>query len=265
MSTVFTLDDDPITFIVPSSASIPPGNITEADWLALLGRVTAVEGISLADLPDVNVPAPNDGDTLVYDAVAEEWVPQTAQTGFRVRGSDGIAVTENASDLTFRTGLTATQDAGRTYVEPVFGTTADTVAKGLHIHSNPIPVLQTFDATGYLSGSSRQLVSRSVMLENNVNYKVVVRFRPQMRGADAGAAYYTMSVSIGGNTRTSPGGATSGFWCVQGVPNKEEWVHVRSIDGTGASITITSSVAYHSGSGMNVDAGEIEIDLRPNR
>lgn len=237
----------------------------ESDLATLLGRPVITE---LNDIVDVNAPAPAEGQTIIWDEAAGEYINGVPDTGIEVQrsgSSQGVGVTR----LNFNQALNIliTEGGQRADIFPVWGGTgtADSFSRSDHTHTNPLPIFQPFNATGYMSGGTRQVVSRSVVLAAGIRHVVIARFRPQMRGADPGAGYFTMTTAIAGNSRTSPGGQTSGFWCVQGVPNKEEWVHAREIVGTGSSITVTGSVAYHSGAGFNVDAGELEIEVKPDR
>lgn len=137
-------------------------------------------------------------------------------------------------------------------------------ASASHSHTTPSIVRSTFGAGGYMSSGSRSLTSTPVTLASGIEYLVVATLNMQMRGADPGACYYRLSVVIDGNTRQSNGGS-SGFWCVQGVPDKTTWVHSRTLTGTGSAITVSASVAYHSGGGFYTDAGELEVRLFPAR
>lgn len=233
----------------------------ENDLATILGR-PAIE--KLTDINDV-IGTPVDGDTIIWNADDSEWIPGIPITGINVQRS-GTPIASDVTTLNINQSMNVSDSGGgEVSVFPVWGTAANTFAQGNHTHTNPLPVFQPFNATGYMSGGTRQVVTRSVTLEAGISYVVVARLRPQFRGADAGTGYYTMTLNIAGNTKTSAGGATSGFWCVQGVPNKEEWVHARTIVGTGAAVTITGSVGYWGGAGFYVDAGELEIDLRPAR
>lgn len=236
----------------------------ESDLAIVLAR-PAIE--ALDDVPDVDVAGATAGQSLIRNAANDGWEPGTPVTGISVKDNTDTGAT-GVTTIDFIRGLRATEQVpGEVDITIDYGGTGSSanVARADHWHANPLPVFQSFGASGYMSGGTRQVVSRSVTLNNGVSYNVIARFRPQMRGADGGAAYYTMTLDIGGTSKTSTGGASSGFWCVQGVPNKEEWVFARNIVGTGASVTVSGSVSYHSGSGFNVDAGELEIDLRPNR
>lgn len=262
MSSVFTLDDDPIVLVVPAGASIPPGNITEAEWLSLKNRVTVVEGYGMADLSDIDVSGISDGDVLIWDSDAQVWEPGTAQSGIsRVIDWDTDIGDGPYTELQTAPPLYAVEHPGfpnRARIGVNIGTTANTVAAGNHTHRLPAYERAEFGPTGYMSGGIRQLATRSVVLASGVQYRIVARMKLQMRGADAGAAYYLMNINIDGLSRTSPGGS-NGFWCVQGVPNKEEFTGSVTRTGTGSAITVTASVGYHSGAGFNVDAGELEV------
>src|SRR5690606_40496760 len=104
-------------------------------------RIGAMEGHTIADHPDTDIDSPVEGQILQYDA-AGKLVNVTPGGGVRVRDHTAAIVTENAGDLTFRKGLTAANpfpdQPTRTVVEPRFGTDAETVAEGNHLH--PVPV-----------------------------------------------------------------------------------------------------------------------------
>ena len=244
-----------------------------AEVATLQGRATALEArvdiTSLGDIPDV-VGTPTAGQALVYDGTDSRWEPTTV--GLPVAATSfGTTVEDDIRFINTTFGLTASGDEPfpgfpRVTLEVDFAGTgsAATVARSDHNHTTASITRGEFAPTGYMSSGTRTLKTENVTLASGVAYLVKARLKPQMRGADSGAAYYTMTVTINGNARTSTGGS-DGFWCVQGVPNKEEWAHHQAITGTGAAITITGAVTYHSGAGFNVDAGELEIELIPNR
>lgn len=189
-------------------------------------------------------------------------IPDFDPTG----GVAGDVVTYDGTDY----GLT-------TPVDPVWGAITGTLADQTdlnsalggksatsHAHTTPSLTRSTFAPGGYMSSGSRALTSTPVTLANGIEYLVVATLNMQMRGADPGACYYRLTVTIDGNARQSNGGST-GFWCVQGVPDKTTWVHDRTLTGTGAAITVSASCAYHSGGGFYTDAGELEVRLFPAR
>lgn len=268
------MTDSPIYMVLIQRPGMPGTGITEleknqitSDIAEALGRVNVTQ---LDDVPGVSVSAPIDGDAVVYDAGTNTWNagPVTGAIPLVRRGSGTVEIFD-VETLETGGGLlidTDGADPAKAIISAAFGGTGAStgVARSDHNHLTDSLTIEPFGPTGYLSGSSRALASRNVTLQSGIEYMVKARLRVQLRGADANQAFYTMSVGLDGNTRTSTGGA-NGYWCVQGVPNKETWTHSRVITGTGASITVTGSVAYHSGAGFNIDAGELEIELSPNR
>lgn len=248
-------------FTAPEAAAI------RDDVDTLLSRPVITQ---LNDVPDVNTTAASDGNVLVYDSDTNTWGASPGALPLSVT-ADGEPMADNVSIVDAGTGLLKSNDVvfgrNRALLSVNFGGTGSSgeVARRDHTHTAPSAARATFNATGYLSTGSRTLATTTVVLAAGVQYLVKATLKPQMRGADSGSAYFTMTTTINGNARTSSGGATSGFWCVQGVPNKESWTHYQTITGTGAAITITGAVAYHSGAGFNVDAGELEIELFPQR
>lgn len=269
MSSVFSLDDDPIVLVVPSSASIPPGNITAAEWLAIKDRVLVVEGRRLGDLADVDTSSVADGDAIVYDAGADAWVPGIASVPIPGR-HDTNEIIGDIKEIATSTerGTTSVESefvSGRYIVGVNFGGTGTStaVARSDHAHFQPIPERVSTVPSGYISGGSQPLGSTSITVSAGKTYAIEAELYGQFRGADSGAAYYTLSITIDGISRTSPGG-TDGFWCVQGVPDKIYWEHARRLTGTGTAITVSASVAWHSGSGFNIDRTYLKVRVRPD-
>ena len=101
-------DGDLAVLTVPAVASIPAGAITAPEWEALKGRVTAVEGLGLVDLTDVDLTGLTDGLTVVYHSASGTWKPGTLTgTIGAVRDHTATVVKTNADTLVFRLGLTA--------------------------------------------------------------------------------------------------------------------------------------------------------------
>lgn len=65
---------------------------------------------SLAELGDVDVETPDDGDVLTYDATAEKWVPEAPT------GGAGIALAGRAADYASLPGGLGSGDAGKAYL-----------------------------------------------------------------------------------------------------------------------------------------------------
>lgn len=204
----------------------------------------------LDDVPDVILTSPAAGHILVRDA-AGNWVNQAPSPAITVTDSASIDLTLTGTDLT-----AAAIFAG--------SGSASTVARSDHAHTADTVTRATFGPGGYMSTGTRSLASANVTLANGIPYLVQARLNMQMRGADAGAAYYQLTVTINGVARTSTGGS-NGFWAVQGVPDKTTWEFSQQITGTGAAITCSASVSYFSGAGFYTDAGELAIELRPGR
>lgn len=267
----YDIDTEPIVITMPAQATAPVNDISAPEWTDLKGRVAAIEGLGLVDLRDVDASGLDDNMILAWSEDASMWVPITFTNGAIARieqnygGSPGQ---DEVSLLTFGPGLgVSSPSANRAHVVPIIGTTEGTLAAGPHTHTQPAPIRGTAPPTGYMGGGSRAIGSPtalSVTLANGIAYVVEAELYGQLRGADAGAAYYTVSITIGGNTFTSPGG-TDGFWCVQGVPDKLYWEHSRRMTGTGASVAVSASLTWHSGAGLNVDRTYLKVRLRPDR
>ena len=249
---------------------VPTGNLTPAEVQALRDDVQAVLDLELGDLSNVTEADKVTGLVLTVQDDGT-WAPQT-MTGMLDRvgtnwPAGNVTTVNDVSALVFTPGISVAESGanpGLVLVSPVFGSTSDTIARGSHTHVQPVPVRVTTAPSGYISGGSQPLGSTSVTLANNINCIVEAELYGQFRGADSGVAYYTLSITIGGNTFTSPGGQ-NGFWCVQGVPDKIQWQHERRLTGTGAAVPVSASVAWHSGSGFNIDRTYLKVRVRPDR
>lgn len=267
----YDIDTEPIVITVPAQATAPVNDIPAAEWVDIKNRVAAVEGLGLVDLSDIDLTDLDDGMLLSWNEGSEMWVPVVAPTGALDRvaqnygGSPGA---DNVVLLTFGQGLSVINPStGRAHIAPVFGNAANTVAEGNHSHIQPAPSRWSAPPSGYMGGGSRAIGSTapaSISLTAGIPYVLEAEVYGQFRGADPGAAYYTLSINIGGDVRSSPGG-TDGFWCVQGVPDKIHWEHSRRLTGAGTGVSVSASVAFHSGAGFNVDRTYLKVRLRPDR
>lgn len=238
------------------------------EWGIIRGEVddllARADITKLDDVPDVAAASPTSGQFLKWNGSA--WVPAAVTSGIPYVKSAGVTtVEENVTTLDFGASFTATNPTdGWVAVVPSFGGsgTSPDFARADHTHTTASKTYTAYTGGGYLSSGSRAIGSTNVTLADGVTYLVEAWPEGQLRGADAGAAYYTISVTIDGNTRTSTAGKK---WVVQGVPNDPNWSHARTITGTGAAIAISASVTYSSGAGLNVDDGHLVVRLTPNR
>lgn len=218
----------------------------QADVATLKARPAITK---LDDVPDVDTAGAVAGDVLTR--ASGGWVATAPVPPISVTDTGSVDLTLDGTTLS-----AAVKYAG--------SGVSDAAARWDHTHIAHNIQRTAFGPQAYMSSGTRTLASTSATLSAGVAYVVKATVKLQMRGADAGAAYYQLRVTINGDARTSPGG-TAGFWCVQGVPDKTDWSHHISILGTGAAIPVTASVLYHSGAGFYTDAGEVEIELKPTR
>lgn len=228
------------------------------DWLDTLNT------FGLDDLADVDTAGAVDGYALIKTPGG--WAPQAI--------TNGITVTDGTDTLTGRTTLYAWRGINVTppsdgnpavaFIDVVFSGTgvADAAARSDHWHNVADKQRAAYTGGGYLSSGSRPAGSLNVTLNAGVTYLVEAWIEGQLRGADPGAAYYTISININGNVRTSVAGKK---WVVQGVPNDPNFSHEAHITGTGTAITVSASIAYSSGAGLSVDDGDLVVRLSPNR
>lgn len=248
--------------------------MTVAEASALRSDIAAyaaqLAAFGLDDLTDVSTAGATDNQALIYDSGTGAWGPGTPPAGYVsqiVKSGDASTAQNNVSQIVLVSGLTTAYGGseGSAYILPVYGGsgTAATIARSDHTHTTPTSSRATFAPGGYMSSGTRSLTSTTVTLLADITYRVKATLNMQMRGADPGACYYRLSVTVNGNTRTSGSGA-NGYWCVQGVPDKTTWDHSQTITGTGAAITVSAAVQYDSGGGFYTDAGDLLIELFPN-
>lgn len=265
---------DDIFLIETARPGATGGNVATVDWTTIRSDVDGLllrpNITALGAVPDVDTSGVAEGDTLLWDATANGgaggWITAVPSPGLTLYNATDLGTPYEVDNLYVGSGIQVTEVLGITGLVPAYGGTgsANSVARSDHAHTVPSLVRSTFGQGGYLGSGSRSLASVNATLADGIEYLVVATLNMQMRGADPGACYYRLSVTIDGDTRQSNGGS-SGFWCVQGVPDKTTWVHHRTLTGTGAAVTCSASVAYHSGGGFYTDAGELEVRLSPAR
>lgn len=236
--------------------------ITEAQLDDITSRLGAMEGHGIADHPDTDIDSPVEGQILQYDA-SGKLVNVTPGGGVRVRDHTAAVVTENAGDLTFRLGLTASQGTGdqstRTFVAPNFGTDANTIAEGNHLHPVPVEtrhVLVDPGAVPVITSGSRNLVTATVgTFAVNVPTKVDVMVYLHGEGVDD-PCLFDLEVVIDGNTASTadiPSTQRPTFeW---GVNGQWQFRHSRVITratGQPGSRDVTFRVVWRNWGGLKV-------------
>src|SRR5690606_33065915 len=161
------LSTEPILIVSPASVHYPPGNPTIAEWNALVGRVTAVEGLGVVDLSDVDADAPEDGMTLIYDAGTQTWKPGAATGKLEeVRNATNTTIIPDVHTILTDRGLDVIPSnegtPGLAYIVPLYGTAQRTVAEGNHTHAIRVDPQFSFPASGSFSSGTRSLVSGTV-------------------------------------------------------------------------------------------------------
>lgn len=257
-------------FLIEVSRRGRDGNYAGVSEVAALDtRVDALEARpNITSIDDI-MPGATTGQVPIKQS-GGTWAPGVIAAGITVQDDGGGDIRPGVTTLIAWRGLNVTAPSGDfptiAYLDVQFAGSgsAFTAARSDHSHTTAGTVVATFAPGGYMSSGTRPLTSTSVVLAAGVSYLVQTRLNMQIRGADAGQCYYRLALTVDGSTHESPAG-TNGFWCVQGVPDKTMWMYPRTIVGTGAAISISAAVSYHSGGGFNTDAGEIEVTLIPNR
>lgn len=269
MTDTFLLDDEPHALVVPAAAAIPPATITAAEWEALKGRVTAVEGLGLVDLTDVDATGLADGLTLVYDSTlfdgAGGWKPGSIQGAVSRITNAGTA--DDARDVTWlslRNGVEFVESApGVVFVQLTYGGTgaANLPARWDHTHAMPPDWPLDIAASGDLSSGTRTLVSGAVGLAADREYLLTARLVFDARGSGAGAGFATARIVLNGNTSARPEARV-----VSGVDREVTWEHA-GVTVSGVSSVTVSATFQHNGASdpIYVGAGRLTVTRRPVR
>src|SRR5690606_37827380 len=165
-----------------------------------------------------------------------------------------------AGDITARLGLTALDiGSGRTVVQPIYGTDANTIAEGNHLHPVPVEtrhVLADPGAVPVITSGSRNLVTATVgTFAVNVPTKVDVMVYLHGEGVDD-PTLFDIEVVIDGNTASTadiPSTQKPTFeW---GVNGQWQFRHSRVItrtSGQPGSRDVTFRVVWRNWGGLKV-------------
>lgn len=261
------LSAEPIIIVSPASIQYPPGNPTVAEWNALVGRVTEVEGMGLVDLSDVDADTPADGMALVYDAATQSWKPGSVQGKLEeVRNANNTTVIPDVHTILAGGGLDVIpSDAGTpglAYIVPLYGTGSRTVAEGDHTHAIRPDAYFTFPASGSFSSGTRSLVSGTVTgLDPAKTYVLKGTLDVHLRGDGTGAGYTRPRITINGNSVDMPERPRN----VAGVQPCYTMRHPGVLVTGVSSVTVSGAIVYSEGDPTWVGGGALTIEVIANR
>lgn len=241
---------------------LPVGDLTPADVQELRDEVAAVLGLRLADLPDVDLAGLADGNYLRWDAASSTFKAVALTNGIRVRDTAAVILSENAADLTFRAGLTATQTGTRTYVSPVFGAsgTAAVVARSDHAHPPTLIGRLDFDKAGAVLGAgTSDLVNTSVSgLIPGVVYDVAIDGVLEAVNTNlSGRLRLHCQIGSTGTTQTLSRGFSGGVWST--VVTKGTRMGVGAV----STLALRFWVEYLSGDPTTLYTGYLAYSITP--
>jgi len=258
-------DLDDIVLITVAPLGAPGTGITntqytslDSDRTALLARANITK---LDDVPDVNAPAPSDGNALVYQASSSTWIPAAnleALAAVKVNNATILANTQKVNFSSAFSGAVNGTDGTQVDVSPVFGTTAGTFRAGNQAANPGIVNRWTFAATGLLSSGTRTVITQTTSnLINGVTYDYEAFFDVTGRNnVNNGSVTLTITVNGTSLTRTQT--------TVGGVPHEMNvTASGNGLVGTGAGITVSGAVAYNAGDATNVDDGWFKFSAWP--
>lgn len=244
-----------------------PARLTqiETDLATVLTRPDVA---TLGDIPDVNAPAPVNGDVIRWNATTETWDAVAPGSGIQIRDDGGSSTgffEPNAVMIWARPGLAVSAGTpGAVFLAPVFGTAANTIAQGNHTHGLYPDTVLPFSASGTLSSGTRTLVSGTVSgLDPARQYRLRGWLMVHARGDGTGASFVMTRVTINGVNKSN----FEESRLVAGVLVTEPTIYPT----TGAAITGVTSVSvsaaaiYQSGDPAYIGGGVLVIEVASNR
>lgn len=261
----YPTDTEVQTVRVPRGVAVPAGDITALDWAALTGRVTDLEAPKpLGSHIDTDFAGIVDGQVPLWDSTANGgdggWVAGDASGA--ISDVDGIA---DVSTLTTGNGLTSSSPgANAAELAVQFGGTgaSTSVSRSDHAHTASDAQYVPFAASGSLSSGSRVLASANPVLANGISYLVTARVHSTVRANGSESNYYKLFLNIDGGVQTS---TSEQYQCVGFVPAPQTFEFGAFLVGAGTARTVSASIIYQSGVPALVDAGQLVVELQPNR
>lgn len=227
-----------------------------------LAEVTAADlaALELDDLADVNAPTPADGEAIVWDDGAGEWVPGTVTGAVPYKG----ALVYKSAD---QTGFNATAND-----IPITWNTEDYDTDGYHDFSSTVTI--TIASPGVVTWTGHNFLANEPIILSTTGALPT--------GLTAGTIYYVkspaadtfrLSATPNGadiNTSGSQSGVhtasnTSRFTIPSGVTKVRLWAHLRvtnatSADGYSISISKNGSLSYNgTGRGSQTSSTVLEL------
>jgi hypothetical protein len=175
-----TLDQLQEARVVLGRPGLAGTGITQGEKGDIGARLTSLEGRGLSDLISGE---PVDGNIPVYDEDADAWVPGGA-TGYLAQvieaGKPSTAVND-VQQLATAVGITVAENGpGSALIIPVYGTQANTIAQGNHLH--PVVAPQRFALANPGSAPNLTSGSRDLVTANIGPFAVDVPTRVTVRG-----------------------------------------------------------------------------------
>lgn len=259
----YDIDAEPIVIRVPADVSVPANSPAGPEWNSLLTRVSELEDLTILDLADVSG-TPQAGNLIIRNDTNDGWELKNFTSGITaILDSSGV-VSLVANTMQLYKGFTVTASpAGNTvYVEPLYGTAANTIAQGNHTHSIRVDTQLPFPSSGSFSSGTRTLTSGNVTgLDPNRTYVIKGVLDVHLRGDGVGAGYTRPRITINGNGVDMPERPRS----VAGVQPCYTMRHPGvSVTGV-SSVAVSATIAYSEGDPTWVGGGALTISVESNR
>jgi hypothetical protein len=255
-----TFDDLENAIVVIGRPGIAGTGITTSEKTGITTDIADLKARTLQNHANVVLAGLANGQVLIWDSVTSTWKNSTIGSTVDIYNAAGGYVGP-ANRFDMGDGLQAVDIGGalRKQLSAAFGNTATTVARGDHVHNARLKNVPLISATGVLSSGTRTLITWAFFLANGVTYDITAWIVIAAKNTINNGTFL-LRVQIAGGTIQSIQKASVG-----GVPIEYNVVHVGTVVGTGAAVSIVGSVTFDSGDPTDFRSGQLIFDASPRR
>lgn len=253
--------DPEITIITIAPLGLPGTGVDLTEKATIFANLATLNAQKLEEHTGVDATGLAAGKTFIRNPGNTGWLIGTPAAITEVQ-QDGTAKIANPGRFNFRNGFTvADGGSGLALVEPTYGSVANTIAQGNHVHSGVEIFRAQFAATGVLSSGARTLYSANVVPPAGIDWVMLARVIVQARN-NINSGTFNVGIRIGASGSYPE--ETQEYLTVGGVPNGCEVETSRPFVG-GGSIAITARAIWASGDPVDLRAGRVSVIAWPRR
>ena len=253
--------DDIIVITVAPIGPPSPGSWTSGEKTTALNAIATLNAQKLEEHTGVNPAGLAAGKTFIRNPANNGWVIGLPPGLARIE-QDGTTKITDVSAINAKNGLIVTDDgSGEAGLAPNYGSAANTIAQGNHVHSGVELYRAQFAATGVLSSGSRTLYSANVVPPAGIDWVMEAQVFVQARN-NINNGTFNLGIRIGASGAYPE--ELHEYLTVGGVPNMCEVETSRPFVG-GGSIAITVRAVWASGDPVDLRAGRVIVRAWPRR